>query len=253
MQTKKNLLWSENLTNQKREQKKPRVQKHKKIIQKHYTINKHKNHTSYHQVSLLPNSNSAKESKPSLKNVASPKIPMHQKLDHVSSSPKRREIKPPLALPKNSPESNLSTVAPRRVLCSSFILSRWFRRITSPFFSSNCVSNRWILSSALPCLSWACLWDMVWLKITSQVWQPQRNGDDKNDKHSNERKTLLYILLLKTKKKKCLQLQQSLYMLFFGVHVFASLECNILGRERTEKNRSSYLANISLGAVKERK
>jgi hypothetical protein len=54
------------------------------------------------------------------------------------------------------PDSSLSTVEDSLVLCSSFILSLWFSRTNSAFFSSNWASNLWMRSSAEPCRSCAC-------------------------------------------------------------------------------------------------
>lgn len=51
------------------------------------------------------------------------------------------------------PDNSLSTVADNFWLCSSFIFSLCANLNTSALFSSNWHSRRWILSSAVPCLS----------------------------------------------------------------------------------------------------
>lgn len=82
------------------------------------------------------------------------------------------------------PCSSLSTVADNLALCSSFILSRWFRRCSSPPFSSNWFSRRWMRSSALPCFSCTCgerdFWDDMRIGVEKDKWESYNNNALKN-------------------------------------------------------------------------
>lgn len=87
----------------------------------------------------------------------------------------------------NSPCSSLSTVADNLALCSSFILRRWFKRCSSPPFSSSWFSRRWMRSSALPCFSCTCgerdFWDDMRIGVEKDKWEINTKNILKNIQH----------------------------------------------------------------------
>lgn len=100
----------------------------------------------------------------------------------------------------NSPCSSLSTVADNLALCSSFILRRWFKRCSSPPFSSSWFSRRWMRSSALPCFSCTCgerdFWDDMRIGVEKDKWEINTNNTLKNKQHHSYSVVVCIIYLL---------------------------------------------------------